>query len=149
MSEINIPVLAVFTMPKCGACKVFMQNEVKVLKNKLKGKVRIVEFSKTVPFPSTVSKYGEWAPSFALLAPKSYYRVFTHDNKDNNEYSKDYSIKGLKYNAIRTSEESKSHYEYAGKKNTAIDIADWVERNSALVLSIDEPTPPRMYKDKF
>jgi len=141
--DFSLPILIYLSRTGCPACMAFEPHWEKI-KHELNGRVRFVKFvcdssRKTCP---GLQKYADWFPSIILAGPKSYFRVFTADDKINNvDYSGSYEIKGLKFNAIKTS----TGYEYAGRANTSSTVIPWFNRVVDKIPQIDESTLPVLY----
>src|SRR3990167_6936139 len=136
--DFTIPVLIYLSKNGCPACKSFEQHWEKI-KQRLIGKVRFVKFTCDLNRQACpcLRKYTTWYPSIILAGPKSYFRVFTADDKVNEiDYSDQYEIKALKFNAVKKSD----GFEYAGRPNTADGVISWFNRVSDQIIQIDEPT---------
>lgn len=141
--DFNIPILIYLSKDGCPACKYF-ESQWDKIKQKLNGKVRFVKFTcdhNRQACPG-LQKYVGWYPSIVLAGPKSYFRIFTTDDKVNEiDYVSSYEIKGLKFNAVKTS----NGFEYGGRPNTADGVISWYNRISDQIPQIDEATLPRKY----
>ena len=148
--NLNLPVLIYLAEDPCPACS-FYNGEWEKVKKQLDGKARFVKFickpgqpGGNVPPP--LAKYGSWFPSIVLAGPKSYFRMFTPDDKVNeDEYSDQYTIKGKKFNAVETA----SGYEFGARPNTADNTIMWFDQVAPTVPQYDEPTPPRNFAGSF
>lgn len=142
----DLPVLIYIAKYRCPACVNF-EKEWEQVKQKLQGRARFVKFNcydqgRDLPPPPVLDLYSSWFPSIVLAGPKSYYRCFTNDDRINTEeYSDKYTIKGIKFNAVKTN----SGYEFGGRPNSADSVVNWFNQVVNTIPSIDESTPPRKY----
>jgi len=142
--DFSMPVLIYLSKSGCPACRYFDSHWEKI-KQKLAGKARFVkfvcnEFRQACP---GLQSYATWYPSILLAGPKSYFRVFTPDDKLNEvDYSGSYEIKGIKFNAVKTT----NGFEYGGRPNTADGVIAWFNRVVDRIPQLDEPTLPKRYQ---
>jgi hypothetical protein len=148
--NLDLPVLIYLAKDPCPACT-FYNGEWEKTKQQLQGKARFVKFTCKPGMPGgnvppPLAKYGTWFPSLILAGPKSYFRIFTPDDKVNDdEYSDQYAIKGKKFNAVETS----TGYEFAGRTNTADNTVMWFNQIASTIPQYDERTPPRKFANLF
>ncbi len=144
----DLPVLIYISKYRCPACDHF-KKEWEQTKQKLAGRARFVQFAcwdqgKDLPPPPVLDQYSGWFPSIVLAGPKSYYRCFNPDDQINTaEYSNSYTIKGIKFNAVKTND----GYEFGGRPNTAEAISNWFNQVVGTIPSIDEATMPSGYSN--
>ena len=136
----SLPVLIYISKYRCPAC-VHFQKEWEQIKEKLKDRAIFVEFKcydqgKDLPPPAVLDQYSSWFPSLVLVGPNSYFRCFTPDDRIATTYSDKYSIKGVKFNAVKTNE----GYEFAGRPNTSETVVNWFNQVAGTIPSIDEPS---------
>lgn len=143
--DFSIPVLIYLSKNGCPACKAFEPHWEKI-KQRLNGKTRFVKFmcdEHRHACPG-LQKYAGWYPSIILAGPKSYFRIFTADDKVNEvDYSNSYEIKALKFNAVEEGDE----FKYGGRPNTADGVVSWFNRVADRISQIDETTLPRRYNN--
>lgn len=153
--NLNLPVLIYLAKDPCPACSSY-NGEWEKVKKQLAGKARFVKFTckpghpgGNVPPP--FSKYfegpnGGWFPTILVAGPKSYFRIFTSDDKVNDdEYSDKYTIKAKKFNAVEVA----GGYEYGGRPNTVDNTIVWFDQVAPTVSQYDEQTPPRKFAGSF
>lgn len=143
----NLPVLIYISKEGCPACSHFDAEWGKI-KNNLSGKARFVKFVTTANLgpPPALLKYSGWFPSVVLAGPKSYFRVFTDDDKINDiDYDGNYVIKAKKFNAA----EENGTFVFGGRPNTANSVETWFSQVSPTVREYDEKTPPKRYPQMF
>ncbi len=147
MQNLNLPVLIYGAKEGCQGCT-FYGPEWEKVKEGLRHQVRFVKFtcSHDRPPPKPLAKYMSWYPSILLAGPKSYFRCFTpEDGVNEEEFSDDYTIKAMKFNANETPD----GFEYAHGENNAANTINWVRQIAPYVSQYDEPAPPRKYSHLF
>lgn len=140
--DFNQPVLMYISREGCGGCKLF-NPQWEIVKQKLSGRARFVKFvcsNEKQPFPN-IRKYCPTVPSLVLAGPKSYFRVFTVDDKVNEaEYNPNYVIKGIKFNAV----EKGTTYENLGRPYTAEGVLLWFDQQVNKIPHLDETIIPKI-----
>lgn len=142
-ANFNIPVLIYVSKEGCGGCKNFTP-QWEIVKEKLKGRARFVKFvcnNEKMPFPN-ILKYCITVPTVMMAGPKSYFKIFTDDDKVNEiDYDSKYVIKGLKYNAV----EVNGKFEDLGRQYTAEGVLIWFQQNVDKITKMDEIEIPKRY----
>lgn len=134
----DLPVLIYLSKYRCSACVNF-QDEWEQTKQKLAGRARFVEFKcydqgQDLPPPAVLDLYSSWFPSLVLAGPNSYSRCFTPDDRVAPSYSDKYTMKGVKFNAVKTGDE----YVFGGRANTSNNVVNWFNQIVGTIPSIDE-----------
>lgn len=143
MINFNMPVLIYISKQGCPACIKFAA-EWENIKQRVSD-VIIVKFvcsNTKLPHPS-IAKYAAYVPTILMAGPKSYYKVFTIDDKENDvDYNpkSGYIIKAIKYDLF-----DENNKPIPGRGNTAENIIRWIHENYDTVRKIDEPHLPKKY----
>lgn len=146
----NLPVLIYVAKKGCPAC-VYYDTQWTEVKERLRGLARFVKFTcdpnvAGMNIPPPLEYYVTWFPTILIAGPKSYFRIFTPDDKVNeDEYSDNYTIRAKKFNAVQTDK----GFEFAGRGNTADATIMWFNQIVNTVSQFDEPLPPRRFAHLF
>jgi hypothetical protein len=150
--DFNKPILIYISKKHCGACDKFKPEWTKLKRMIMTTGnvnpddiVRVVHFevpSFDDPIWSTLTGLRNWTPTFLLIGPKSYFSVFTPDDKFNTtDYVKGYKLKGFRYNSVMQNGE----YTYTHRPDTADNIYEWIKIMSPKISSVDETKVPSLY----
>ena len=147
--DLRKPVLIYISKAGCPACQDFEPEWKKLIQNpQVKQNFTLVKFicDKQTPPPPNLAEYVGWFPQVLLAGPKSYYRIFTHDDQINQvDYADDYVIKAKQCNSVETSQGTK----FAGRAYTENLVLAWLSTVANQVPEFDEMTPPSRYASYF
>lgn len=145
MSDLKLPILIYISKIGCPGCMLFNEEWEKI-KEKLSGQARLIRFNYNAGInelhPSLVPLVP-WFPMILLTSPRSYFRLFTHDDQINNfEGNQNYRLKAFQYNVALIPRETP-----AGGRYDCESILGWYTQAIKRFHEIDEATPPAMYPE--
>ena len=146
MDPYNKPVLIYVSKEKCPACDAFDRNHEwdKIKASITDANAIFVKFvvSNNSRIPDVLTKRDYYYPMIILVAPRSYFSCFTHNDQVNPTgpiaTGKPYTIKGFRYNVV----EDGGKYTWAGRQTNATGVIAWFNKMAPEIPKIDDNPLP-------